>query len=207
MGNFKDLTQQRFGRLVVLSEVLERRKQRIMWNCLCDCGETTIKQGNHLVDGRSKSCGCLHAELAGARVRKYATPLESCKRQYFRIYEKAASNRNLVFELEFVQFVELIKQPCFYCDTTENIILLNGGKPGYGYRFKANGIDRLNNVLGYTMLNSVPCCKRCNLAKGVLSAKDYINICLNVAAKWSTRQLIDTFMESKNTNAAHSSLR
>jgi len=32
-----------------------------------------------------------------------------------------------------------------------------------------NGIDRVNNTLGYTEENSVPCCKTCNLAKRTLT--------------------------------------
>jgi len=37
----------------------------------------------------------------------------------------------------------------------------------------ANGIDRINNKLGYVIDNCAPCCKICNSAKGELSIEDF----------------------------------
>lgn len=34
-----------------------------MWECMCDCGNTTIVAGNHLRSGETKSCGCLGGKL------------------------------------------------------------------------------------------------------------------------------------------------
>ncbi|MCK5788820.1 MAG: hypothetical protein KAH32_07465, partial [Chlamydiia bacterium] len=55
--NFKDLTGQRFGRLIVLSRA-EDRGGNVYWKCLCDCGNTTVVQGGGLRNGQTKSCGC-----------------------------------------------------------------------------------------------------------------------------------------------------
>lgn len=33
-----------------------------MWECLCDCGKTTIVAGVNLKSGRTKSCGCFKLE-------------------------------------------------------------------------------------------------------------------------------------------------
>lgn len=49
---FKDLTGQRFGKLVVVERVAGK------WSCLCDCGKTKTVQGGNLTRGATKSCGC-----------------------------------------------------------------------------------------------------------------------------------------------------
>ena len=40
---------------------------------------------------------------------------------------------------------------------------------------KINGIDRIDNNIGYTKENSVPCCEICNKAKRDMSYNDFIN--------------------------------
>lgn len=64
MSKLIDLTGQRFGRLVVVrkSDNVIKRKNgtRVLWECLCDCGNTTIVCGDALKSGNTKSCGCLH---------------------------------------------------------------------------------------------------------------------------------------------------
>lgn len=56
----KDLTGQRFGRLVVLGETEKRdRDGNVIWSCLCDCGNTAEVPGSSLTKGVKKSCGCL----------------------------------------------------------------------------------------------------------------------------------------------------
>lgn len=54
--NFKDLTGQRFGSLVV-TDLGERRGKVIYWSVLCDCGATNLVAGNNLTSGGSTRCG------------------------------------------------------------------------------------------------------------------------------------------------------
>src|SRR5580698_5956070 len=71
--NLKDITGQRFGRLVA------RRLSRktvpsggAMWLCRCDCGRRKLVWGVALRNGLARSCGCLmgnrkHGQTAGGR--------------------------------------------------------------------------------------------------------------------------------------------
>lgn len=59
--NVKDLTGQRFGRLLVI-ERAGSRGTRSLWRCACDCGNETLVICNSLVRGRTKSCGCFDRE-------------------------------------------------------------------------------------------------------------------------------------------------
>lgn len=56
-----ELTGLRFGRLIVLNREPSRRG-RTVWNCRCDCGNTTLVLGKLLNLLHVKSCGCLKAE-------------------------------------------------------------------------------------------------------------------------------------------------
>lgn len=50
----KNYQGKRFGRLLALARVAPSR-----WLCLCDCGTHTTKWQQHLVTGRTRSCGCI----------------------------------------------------------------------------------------------------------------------------------------------------
>jgi hypothetical protein len=62
MGKFKDLTGQRFGRLVAV-ERANNKGTRAAWVCQCDCGESSTVSGKDLRRG-TKSCGCLQRDKA-----------------------------------------------------------------------------------------------------------------------------------------------
>ena len=56
----KDLTGQRFGKLIAIDVDEERTVNgKVYWNCLCDCGCTTSVQSTSLTrKNGTKSCGC-----------------------------------------------------------------------------------------------------------------------------------------------------
>lgn len=62
--NAKDITGQRFGRLVALGPVARDASRNVKWKCLCDCGNTSNVLSANLLCGQTKSCGCLQKEVA-----------------------------------------------------------------------------------------------------------------------------------------------
>lgn len=64
MTKFIDLSGQKFGRLTVLSFSHKIKNKRYYWNCLCNCGIKKLVCRDHLVGGRTKSCGCLIKEIS-----------------------------------------------------------------------------------------------------------------------------------------------
>lgn len=54
----RDLTNQNFGYLQVISKAGKNRQGNYMWECLCDCGKVVIVSSTSLVSGNTKSCGC-----------------------------------------------------------------------------------------------------------------------------------------------------
>ena len=43
------------------------------WKCQCECGNTTIVRRDALLNGKTKSCGCVHNEKSAERLRKMFT--------------------------------------------------------------------------------------------------------------------------------------
>lgn len=65
-----------------------------------------------------------------------------------------AGRRGLSMTIPFLDFVSLLSQACEYCEEVE--IAANTG-----YR-----LDRIENSLGYSVQNVVPCCTSCNRIRG-----------------------------------------
>jgi len=74
----KDITGQRFGRLVALRQTGRRiHGLNAEWEFLCDCGELTYTSGSAVKSGNTNSCGCYgkdrvaetqRLQLAGTRI-------------------------------------------------------------------------------------------------------------------------------------------
>lgn len=60
--NTKDLTGNRYGRLVVVERTDQRIGHCYLWRCRCDCGQEKLVRTYALTHGQSRSCGCLQRE-------------------------------------------------------------------------------------------------------------------------------------------------
>lgn len=69
----RDVSGQRFGRLVALRPTGERRSGRAVWLCACDCGREHEIALDYLVGGNTRSCGCLRREVAAEHMRQLNT--------------------------------------------------------------------------------------------------------------------------------------
>lgn len=52
------LTDKKFGKLLVLKQFGRDRHQKVLWLCKCDCGIKHIARASDLVSGKIVSCGC-----------------------------------------------------------------------------------------------------------------------------------------------------
>jgi len=74
MPKWVDLTGQRFGRLVAVRYPGAGQQ----WLCRCDCGTERYVRTQNLVEGKTRSCGCLHRDATSQRSVKHGaarTPL------------------------------------------------------------------------------------------------------------------------------------
>lgn len=58
----KDISGQRFDRLLAVGPVGMNRHKMILWLCRCDCGNESIVIGIMLRSGHTRSCGCFAAD-------------------------------------------------------------------------------------------------------------------------------------------------
>lgn len=61
-GTKLDLSGLQFGRLTAIKDV-GRRHGRVLWLCVCACGNKTEVTSAHLKRGETRSCGCISREF------------------------------------------------------------------------------------------------------------------------------------------------
>jgi len=152
----------RYGRLKVLRRCGSSEKGQATWICKCDCGNDFIASGTYLRAGYSKSCGCLQIEAR--RVAAFNKLMQQ--------FKWSASDRNLEFSLsrDFVR--KITKQKCFYCGIEPRQCC---SLPSVSEVYIYNGIDRVDNAIGYIEDNVVPCCSQCNIAKRDHSVENFLS--------------------------------
>jgi len=80
---------------------------------------------------------------------------------HYRNHNRRQNRIGQVFDLSKEQFDAITKQTCHYCG------LYSADKP-------YSGIDRVDDTIGYTLLNCVPCCAICNFMKRFMSVSDFL---------------------------------
>ena len=171
-----DLTNQKFNKLTVirlLDTVRYGTSTKRVWECKCDCGNLTKVNTSPLIRGLIKTCGCSFKEVSRNnsvnsrhKLAKKDAPLNSI----YASYRCSATTRNYVFELTKEEFKILITSNCFYCGQ-EPLNVFN--KRFYNLTY--NGIDRIDNEIGYTTKNTVACCKMCNISKNNYTTEHFLN--------------------------------
>lgn len=143
-----DLTGRIFGNVEVISktEIAHKRKN---WLCRCKCGKTFKRRGSVLLSRKSTGCASCNNGWK--------------KRPFEGIYNAlvaSAKARGHSIELEYEEYLLFTLQPlCHYCAATL------AWRP-HGNQQGGHKLDRKDNVIGYSKINCVPCCPRCNWAKG-----------------------------------------
>lgn len=141
-------------------------KNEYFYLCSCSCGNTTkVRCGKF--NKTIFSCGCLKKELQIDKRLEYG---ESSFNRIYRTYKKHARERNLAFLLTKEEFKVLTKQNCFYCDKLPNQICKD--ESSYG-EYVYNGVDRLQQEMGYFLENCVSCCWICNRMKGKMNKSEF----------------------------------
>ena len=155
-----NLTGKRYGRLVVSREAGRHKDRSILWECKCDCRKIIIVKAKSLKSGETKSCGCLQKLQSG----------RAAKRKLYKSYITNAKGRKVKFDLREKEFLTLTSLNCYYCRIKPHQISRKGNNGVYVY----NGLDRIDNALGYIKENVRPCCFNCNRAKWNMSEKEFL---------------------------------
>lgn len=97
------------------------------------------------------------------------------------IYRRIRSDAKFAkreFAIDFDWFVRVCHLPCYYCGASDgNSTTVPSKVVGDVLLkdFRYNGLDRIDNAIGYRESNCVPCCIICNRAKNSMSYSDFIH--------------------------------
>ena len=184
-GVRSDLVGQRFGRLTVRSYAGRKTYKHNyinQWTCVCDCGNACVRVQRALLDPGTSSCGCAVRDANALKPDAGRGSVNALMCSY-RI---GARNRRLVFELSQEDFRALTLANCHYCDAAPVQIIRNGKCAPYTY----NGIDRVDNSIGYTPENTRTCCGQCNTAKNTLGEQEFYEWISRVHARVPLRRAV-----------------
>lgn len=151
--------------------------QHAYWRCLCKCGRENVVRGSALTSGKAKSCGCYRS----TSIRQYNTgrrnPDPWLAEMNVYVYhvgwdQRKRGSAHKTWQLTRDEFVSLATGNCRYCGrepsgNPQTRLLRNMG-------VKKNGIDRLDNTLGYEPGNCVTACGDCNRQKCTMTLSEFI---------------------------------
>lgn len=174
-----ELTGYKVGMLTVLgyshSHTQPSKQKRAMWNVICECG-TTKKVSTANLRGKTAagkintvSCGCY---LKKIRFKARKDPDEVALTYLYLHFKHSAKNREYNFLLNREEVKYLTKQNCYYCNTPPKFIFKIRRFKTYNYLY--NGIDRVDNSIGYELNNCVTCCGICNIMKMALEKEKFL---------------------------------
>ncbi len=116
-------------------------------------------------------------EWAKSSSIKYIDPIEGKCSTIHSNYRSRAKKKKLEFTLTFEEFKSMVTSNCHYCGLEPNKCRMDRTKSRQGLsRINFNGIDRVNNEMGYTIKNTVTCCEDCNKAKRNLSYNQFLDL-------------------------------
>lgn len=167
----------KYGKLLVEEETTVGTRGHIRYICKCDCGNRFCTTSSRLNQGLVQSCGCLRKEQTKrmGENRKGKSNLEQGQaglNHLYNQYQNGAKKRHLDFNLTLENVKELSSKNCHYCGQPPTQIMNKESEKG---KYIYNGIDRVDNKLGYSIDNCAPCCKVCNRAKDVMSLDEFYN--------------------------------
>ena len=90
MGIVKDISGQRFGKLVVKDLKGKDKHGKAIWNCNCDCGGIVSCLGNNLSKVTTTSCGCVKLSIL---IKRNTTHGQSNPKDKIYVAWKAMKNR------------------------------------------------------------------------------------------------------------------
>jgi hypothetical protein len=163
-----------FGPMTVVARSTGRKhrgetRSETLWVARCQCGrerEFTITGLGMFRSGKQKGCG------PGCPVSSLQLPAgEAGLSLLVKQYRQGAQVRGHHWGLTRESARALFVQPCSYC----------GAPPAQEQKtstpngtFVYNGIDRIDNTLGYVEGNVVPCCGTCNKAKSTMPVDSFL---------------------------------
>ena len=145
-------------------------KGGIIWEAMCDCGNTTYTLPTKCGSGRNRNCGCVKTE--GKIQRKFHPRISTAHELWKGFYSDGC---------DFESFLLLSQENCTYCGRAPFKTKNRGRRRKKGVSayqlqngdFTYNGLDRIDNAKDHSPDNVVPCCWDCNNMRGASTVDEF----------------------------------
>ena len=169
----KNISGQRFGKLVVVGINPKCNSGRKLWLCKCDCGQHKSFSKWHLENGERKSCGCIN-KMSGNHNWKGFGDVSG---KYFYSIKNGAKKRGLTFRISIKEVWDLFCSQNKKCALTGLDICMDSGNK------QTASLDRIHNEKGYISGNVWWIHKDINRMKNHYPLKYFVNMCSKIAIK------------------------
>ncbi len=154
----KDLVNQVFGKLKVLKRAGTNSTGDALWECKCDCGNTSITHGRLLRNGQSTSCGCNKKYNNLQHGMSYTSEYNRARHSKRKAQKLQNGGSHTAEEILCLREKQCNK--CYYCK-----INLIEWHQDHKTPFARGGTDNIDNI--------VISCPRCNLSKGDKTEEEF----------------------------------
>lgn len=138
---FKDLSGQRFGRLVAIKSMGKSSVHGSMtWLCQCDCGGNVVARADQIKSGNTKSCGCL-SEESRHKPKKHGGSSTKLYKVWTSIKGRCLNKNSQGFRFYGERGISICPEWLSF-DVFRDWALSNGYKKGLS-------IERIDNNKGY----------------------------------------------------------
>jgi hypothetical protein len=152
------LAGSRFGRLIVLSAVLDKGRHSV-WLCECDCGATRNIREDSLDTGNTRSCGCLQKDAVSKATRKHGASTTKSHKAWRAMLDRCYNHKHKSYDIYGGRGIKV----CDEWRQEYSSFLSDMGEPQ-----PRMFLDRVNNDLGYSKDN-------CRWATGAESVRNRSN--------------------------------
>ena len=202
----KDLTNQRFGKLLALEPIGLTRHSGVVWKCLCDCGNETKVIAAKLIGNHTKSCG----HLANHRIKKKTEVKAKSPRviplcgeiwkSLWERYEKGAKKRNIDFSISIEYAWDLFLKQDRKCELSVVEIVFSKTPIGSYNGANTASLDRIDSTKGYIEGNIQWIHKHLQFLKQATNNDEFINWCKLISLKHHDFQIDVSLIQNKKQN-------
>jgi len=137
----------------------------------CICGNEFIARCSNLRTGRTKCCtDCAWKKRSETK----SIQVSQSQQMFKRLILDRCKKHNIEVSITVEDYTKIISQNCFYCnDSPRKTERFSTRKYVNTEPVFANGVDRIDSLIGYTIDNCIPCCTSCNYAKHKLTQEEF----------------------------------
>jgi hypothetical protein len=179
----KSLIGRKIGRLTILDIFYEpankigRYRYKETCKYICDCGTKQTAPLSNIINGHTKSCGCL-------KIYRHPERDVGLRKLHYRYKFRAKKIYTKEFDIDLEKFKELTSSDCFYCGKKpEDSMKSKSEHSAYSY----NGLDRIDSNKGYTTDNVIPCCGMCNRMKLDHTQEEFKKQIIKIYSFWANK--------------------